>query len=31
MSNDKSRDLYFFRRRELKIALNQLCDVIDDF
>ena len=30
MSKDKSRDLYFFRRRELEIILNQLCAVIDD-
>ena len=29
MSRDKSRDLYFFRRRELEIILNELCEVID--
>ena len=30
MNNDKSIDLYFFRRRELELILNQLCDIVDD-
>ena len=29
MRRDKSRDLYIFRRRELEIILNELCEVID--